>query len=82
VKKDEVVASLTSLTYSADEQKAVFPDCLEALSTLTRMEKTFLIKRDFGRELVALFKYAGFGHSSLKETCNWTFLWYDKNPEE
>jgi Ca2+-binding EF-hand superfamily protein len=78
VTKDEVVAALTSLTKSADGQKAMFPDCLELFRYFDKNGNGVL---DYN-EIVAVFLYAGFGNPLSKKLATGLLLWYDKNPKD
>ena len=78
VTKDEVVAALTSLTKSTDGQKAKFPDCLALFKYFDKNGDGVL---DIS-ELVALFKYAGFGIPLSNQLATALLLWYDKHPKD
>ena len=78
VTRDQVVAALTSLTKAKDGQKPQFEDCTELFRYFDKNEDGVLNIT----ELVALFKYGGFGISLSNQLATALLLWYDKRPKD
>ena len=78
VTRDQVVAALTSLTKEKDGQKAPFLNCTELFKYFDKNGDGVLSIT----ELVALFKYAGFGISLSNQLATALLLWYDKKPKD